>query len=223
VRAGALSGILPSDMPPNAHPLFARLYARMAPASERAGAAGHRDELLADLRGRVIEVGAGSGLCFAHYPTSVTEVLAVEPEPYLRRLSEQAAGEVPVAVRVLAGGAEHLPVEDGSVDAVVFSLVLCSVPEPGLALKEAHRVLVPGGALAFYEHVRSERPGEARFQDVADRVWPHLTGGCHPNRETARSIADAGFRIERCRHFSFRPRLTSAPAGPHILGRAVRV
>jgi ubiquinone/menaquinone biosynthesis C-methylase UbiE len=203
------------------HPVFARLYERMAPSLDRAGGAAHRDELLAGLRGRVIEVGAGSGLCFAHYPDPVTEVVAVEPEPSLRRAAQCAAQSVETAIDVVDGQAERLPIEDASFDAAVASLVLCSVPDLRAALREVRRVLRPGGELRFYEHVRSMDPGQARLQDRVDWIWRHLLGGCHPNRDTLSAIEAARFSIGACRRFEFRPCALSAPSSPHVIGRAV--
>lgn len=205
------------------HPIFARLYARLAPVAEKAGAAAHRDELLAGLEGQVIELGPGSGLCFAHYPSTVTEVVAVEPEPHLRRVALQASANAPVPVRVVDGSADRLPADDGSFDAAVVSLVLCSVPDQCRALGELHRVLCPGGSLRFYEHVRSADPRQARLQDRVDWIWPHLGGGCHANRDTERAIAESGFRVEWCRRFDFRPSVLVAPVSPHMLGEAVRL
>ena len=205
------------------HPVFAYLYGRFAPAAEKAGAAAHRDELLGGLNGRVIEVGAGSGLCFAHYPDTVDEVVAVEPEPHLRGLAEKAAVAAPVPVRVLDGSGDRLPADDESFDAAVVSLVLCSVPDQRSALAELHRVLRPGGSLRFYEHVRSESPRRARLQDRVDRIWSHFAGGCHANRDTETAIVKSGFRIEHCRRFDFRPIFIAAPASPHIIGDAVRL
>jgi len=205
------------------HPIFARLYSRRAPQTEVAGAAAHRDQLLAGLTGRVLEVGAGGGLSFSHYPTTVTEVVAVEPEPYFRRAAVEAAPTAPVPVQVVDGDADHLPAESGSFDAVVFALVLCSVPDLHRALREAHRVLVPDGELRFYEHVRSESPRYARAQDRIDWVWSHAAGGCHANRRTEAAIADAGFRIDRIDRFEFRPHPVAPPLSPHILGAASRI
>ena len=202
------------------HPLFARLYNRLSVADEAKGAGEHRDELLADLTGRVIEVGAGNGLNFVHYPPSVTEVLAVEPEPFLRDRAERAARDAKVPVQVVSGTADHLPADDESFDAAVASLVLCSVPDQRVALAEIHRVLRPRGELRFYEHVRSERPRFARFQRVVDVGWPHLGGGCHTSRPTDQRIADAGFEIERCRRFDFRSSFIEVPVTPHVIGVA---
>jgi len=152
------------------HPVFARLYERMAPSLERAGGATHRDEPLAGISGRVIEVGAGNGSCFAHYPDTVVELVAVEPEPSLRRAAQSAARSVDMPIGVVDGHASALPGEDASFDAAVASLVLCSVPDPEAALREVRRVLRPGGELRFYEHVRSEDPGQARLHDRVDWV-----------------------------------------------------
>jgi ubiquinone/menaquinone biosynthesis C-methylase UbiE len=191
----------------------------MAPSLDRAGAAAHRDELLEGLRGRVIEVGAGSGLSFAHYPDTVTEVVAVEPEPSLRRAAQCAAQSVETAIGVVDGHAGLLPAEDASFDAAVASLVLCSVPDPGAALGEVRRVLRPGGELRFYEHVRSEDPGQARLQDRVDWIWGHVVGGCHPNRDSVTAIAAAGFSVSACRRFEFRPCVLSAPSSPLVTPR----
>src|ERR1700760_3758636 len=133
--------------------------------------------MLAGATGRVVEVGGANGINFAHYPPTVTEVIAVEPEPYLRSQAEKAAGDAPVPVRVVTGVADALELEGGSADAVVACGVLCSVPDQSAALAEFRRVLRPGGELRFYEHVRSRRPGFARYQDAAALVWPRLMGG----------------------------------------------
>jgi len=204
------------------HPWFARCYALVSEGAERAGAVGHRTELLAGLTGRVIEVGCGNGMNFAHYPAEVTQVVAVEPEPYLRAKAVDATRRSPVPIEVRPGTAEALPAEDGSFDAAVVSLVLCSVPDPGVALAEARRVLRPGGTLRFYEHVRATTPGLARLQDRIDRLWPRLAGGCHPNRDTVAAIEAAGFTIEQLRRFTFRPCWAVAPVAPHTIGAARR-
>ena len=205
-----------------AHPLFARLYHALSGAAERAGTTEHRRELLGGLRGRVVEVGAGNGLNFAHYPPGVTDVLAVEPDPFLRKKAALAAARAPVPVRVVDGDAEALPAHDAEFDAAVASLVLCSVASPPRALAELRRVLRPGGELRFYEHVRGDDPATARLQDRADRVWPLVGGGCHPNRDTVAAVAAAGFALEEVRRFRFRPTSLAAPVAPHVIGRARR-
>ncbi len=134
-----------TDLSQLQHPRFARMYVRIGAESEERGTAAHRDCALVGLAGRVIEVGAGNGLNFAHYPDTVTEVVAVEPENRLRALAEQAAAEAAVPVRVVAGHAGALPAEDSTFDATVTSLVLCSVADVPAALAEIRRVLKPGG------------------------------------------------------------------------------
>jgi ubiquinone/menaquinone biosynthesis C-methylase UbiE len=204
------------------HPIFARVYRRIAAEAEGKGASEHRNELLAGLAGRVIEVGAGTGLNFDHYPSTVTEVVAVEPEPYLRAAAEEAAAQASVPVTIVDGISDDLPVEAGSFDAGVASLVLCSVPSQPSALAELFRVIRPGGELRFYEHVRSSKPGFARAQRALDLVWPWFGGGCHTSRDTERAITEAGFTVEQVRHFTFRPALCAAPVSPHVIGVARR-
>lgn len=205
------------------HPLFARVYSRLRPAMDRQGAGEHRRRLVAGLAGRVVEVGAGDGGNFAHYPGGVTRVLAVEPEPYLRALAERRAGTAAVPVEVVDGRAERLPVADATADAVVASLVLCSVSDQATALRELYRVLRPGGELRFFEHVAAETPGVLRaVQGLADRtVWPVLCGGCHTGRDTVTAITAAGFVVEEIDRFRFPPGQRS-PAAPHVLGTARR-
>jgi SAM-dependent methyltransferase len=168
-------------------------------------------------------VGAGHGLNFPHYPETVTEVVAIEPEPTLRTAAEQAGANAPVSVTVKSGTADALPLGDGEMDAAVASLVLCTVPDQGRALAELRRVLRPGGELRFYEHVIAhQQPGRAILQAV-DRIglWPALAGGCHPARDTGPAIEAAGFTMERCERFGFSP-APIMPAFPHILGVARR-
>ena len=176
--------------------------------------------MVVGLKGRVVEVGAGNGLNFAHYPPEVAEVVAVEPEPYLRRLAEAAGKSSTVRVTVVEGVADALPVEDSSADAVVCSLVLCSVPDQSRALAEARRVLRPGGELRFYEHVIDESPRFARFQHMVDVVHPYVSGGCHVTRDTLAAIEAAGFEVVSVRRFRFSPDLVSTQAAPKILGAA---
>jgi ubiquinone/menaquinone biosynthesis C-methylase UbiE len=204
------------------HPIFARLYERMAPAFDAKGGAAHRDEMLVGLAGRVVEVGAGTGLNFGRYPSTVTEVVAVEPEPYLRARAEGAAASASVLVTVVDGVADHLPLDDASCDAGVASLVLCSVHDQQAALVELRRVIRPGGELRFYEHIRSASPPLGQLQRAVDVVWPHLAGGCHASRDTIAAIEAAGFTIERTRRFTFRPAVTNAPVAPHVVGMARR-
>jgi SAM-dependent methyltransferase len=202
------------------HPLFARVYLRMASGRKARGEDEYRRELLAGLAGRVVEVGAGNGLNFPFYPQTVDEVVAVEPEPLLREAAGKNAADAPVPVTVVDGVSGRLPAEDESFDAGVASLVLCSVPDQQRALGEFHRVIRPGGELRFYEHVVADRPGAARLQRLADATfWPRIAGGCHMSRDTLAAIEQAGFGVERSRRFTFSPG-APVPALPHILGVA---
>lgn len=205
------------------HPVFARIFGRLAPVGERFGLAEIRRNLLADTAGRVLEVGAGSGANFAHYPPAVTEVVAVEPERHLRELAERAAERAPVPVRVVDGVAEALPAADGEFDTAVVTLVLCSVTDQLRALRELHRVLRPGGRLVFWEHVRAERSPLTVVQDVLDRtVWPLAVGGCHVGRDTASEITAAGFTVERMERSRMPDTRIPLPMAPHIMGTARR-
>jgi ubiquinone/menaquinone biosynthesis C-methylase UbiE len=200
------------------HPLFARVFDRLSPLMEKE-VAEYRDELLAGLSGRVVEIGAGTGVSFRHYPHTVSEIVAAEPEPYLRSKAEEAARGAPVRVVVSKAAADPLPFEDAGFDAAVASLVLCTVPDQLRALKELRRVLKPGGELRFMEHVRADGR-KARVQHWLDRsgVWPRVAGGCHCARNTLGTIEAAGFRVERVRSFDLGP--SWMHTNPHVLGAA---
>lgn len=182
----------------------------------------YRRALLEGLTGHVIELGAGSGINFHFYPRTVAHVLAVEPEPVLRNAAVDNAARAPVPVDVVSGVSAALPAEASSVDAGVASLVLCSVPDPGRALAELHRVIRPGGELRFYEHVVARGRGAAILQRFADAtLWPRVAGGCHLGRDTLADIEGAGFSVESCERFTFTPGAPVPPV-PHILGVARR-
>jgi ubiquinone/menaquinone biosynthesis C-methylase UbiE len=201
------------------HPIFARFFDRFSRLAE-AQVEEWRAELLAGLSGRVVELGAGNGLNFRHYPSTVEEVVALEPEPYLRGKAEEAAASAPVRVTVRAGVADSLPLEEAGFDGAVASLVLCSVPEQAIALAELKRVLRPRGELRFLEHVRSEGSRRAGVQGVLDRsgVWPFMAGGCHCARDTVGAIEAAGFQIERVRYADLGP--SWMVTNPHLIGLA---
>jgi ubiquinone/menaquinone biosynthesis C-methylase UbiE len=206
------------------HPRFARAYMRMSANVERRGAAEHRKRLLDGLTGRVVEVGAGHGLNFPHYPATVSEVVAIEPEPTLREAAAAAAAQARVPVRVVAGVADQLPLADAGVDAAVVSLVLCSVPDQDSALREVRRVVRPGGQLRFYEHVIPHSQPKRALLQILDhsRLWPTFAGGCHPARDTGAAIERAGFQIKSSERIQFAASRFE-PAIPHILGSAVRL
>jgi ubiquinone/menaquinone biosynthesis C-methylase UbiE len=204
------------------HPVFARMYLRAVRRRVADGEEEHRRTLVRGLAGRVIEVGAGSGVNFPFYPTTVERVLAVEPEPTLRAAAIENAPRAPIPVTVVEGVSGRLPAGDGSMDAAVVSLVLCSVPSQARALAELRRVLTPGGELRFYEHVMARRPVAASLQRLADAtVWPRVVGGCHLSRDTQAEIERAGFTIERCDRFGYTPG-PPVPRIAHILGAARR-
>jgi ubiquinone/menaquinone biosynthesis C-methylase UbiE len=206
-----------------AYPLFSRLHPMLTVIREgRSGDRTNRRELVAGLSGRVIEVGTGIGANFARYPRAVTELVAIEPEPWLRERAQQAAAEAKIAISVIDGDADHLPGADGSFDAAVVSLVLCTVPEPQSAIAELFRVIRPGGELRFFEHVISDSPTVVRLQKLADAtLWPHVAGGCHLTRDTKANIEAAGFVIEECRRFPVKL-ARFIPSEPHLLGIARR-
>lgn len=204
-----------------ANPQFARAYLRVAPKAEARGVAQHRHELLSGLDGVVCEVGAGPGLNFARYPAAVSQVIAIEPEPTLREHALQAAHQAPVPVTVRAGVANALPVDDASCDAVVLSLVMCTVPDPAAALAEVRRVLRPGGQVRLYEHVRSTNQVVGALEDLVTPLWARFAGGCHPNRDPIASLVNAGFTVETARRFGFSP-ARGLPRVAHVLVRATR-
>ena len=198
--------------------LFAATYDRMSRRSEDAGVRVLRQGLLADATGSVLEIGAGTGLNFAHYDGNVASLVVTEPEPaMLRRLQRKAHEQAPLA-KVLRAPAEDLPFEDGTFDTVVSTLVLCGVDDQERALREARRVLRPGGRLLFMEHVRSDDPAFARFQDRMN--WLNrLVVQCDCNRPTLTTIEAAGFHVSRLE----RTTLPKAPkfVRPLIVGAAM--
>jgi ubiquinone/menaquinone biosynthesis C-methylase UbiE len=197
---------------------FAAAYDRQNAKAERAGLGAMRQELLAGAEGRVLEIGAGTGSNLAYYGDGVGTLTLTEPEPpMLRRLQEKARRASSTAM-VLRAPAEDLPFEDDSFDTVVSTLVLCGVVDQQRSLGEVRRVLRPGGRLLFLEHVRSDDPDVARFQDRMN--WLNrLVVGCDCNRQTLAAIESAGFTISRVEHTT----IPEAPkfVRPAIVGAAV--
>ncbi|SDK63497.1 Methyltransferase domain-containing protein [Nonomuraea maritima] len=201
------------------NPRFARAYLAGVDLADRRGGYEHRRRLVAGLEGRVIEVGAGSGRNFPHYPPTVTEVVAVEPDDTLRAHAVHAAAAAQVRATVVPGHGEDLPGEPGTYDAAVVSLVLCTVPSPERALREIVRLLRPGAALRFYEHVRSPNLALGLLEDLVTPAWRRLAGGCCPNRDTRAAIERAGFTIDDVTAFPFSPQ-PGVPRLTHLLGTA---
>lgn len=196
---------------------FAALYDRGLRATEEGGLREMRRELLAEASGRTIDLGAGTGANLDLYPQNVTEVVMAEPDPHmLKQLQTKAGGRA--GVEVVQASAQELPFADDSFDTAIFTLVLCTVPDPQAALAETARVLKPGGKLLFIEHVRSRDPSLARWQDRLEAPWRFLGDGCHCNRDTAGTIAQSPFEVERIEH----GRMPKAPriVRPLIYGRA---
>jgi ubiquinone/menaquinone biosynthesis C-methylase UbiE len=180
-----------------------------------------RRRALAGLRGPVLEVGAGDGRSFEHYPPEVERVLAVEPDPSARAAAAERARSAPFPIEVVDGDAQALPSEDGAFDAAVVMGVLCTVPDPGAALRELQRVLAPPGELRFWEHVRSGNVLLRALQRSFDAVyWTRALGGCRTTRDTEAEIRAAGFRIDELQRGFHASSLLAITAAPYIVGSA---
>lgn len=187
------------------HRLFAAVYDRMNAPLERDWLGERRGELVGELEGTVLEVGAGTGANLPHYRTAA-RVVATEPDPFMRRrMVHKANAAANVPVEVGDASAESLPYADQSFDVVVCTLTLCTVADPDRALAEIRRVLKPDGRLIVLEHVRG-RGRLARWQDRLDPLWSRAGAGCHPNRDTRSAIERAGFGFERVNEFEPLPR-----------------
>ncbi len=200
--------------------IFATLYEPVLKASEHAGLAELRHGLLAQARGRTLELGAGTGLNLAHYQAAVTELVLTEPEaPMAVRLEERVRMRG-ASAQVVRAGAEALPFADASFDTVVSTLVLCTVPELDRSLAEVRRVLAPGGQLLFLEHVRHPDATRARKQARFTPVQKRVACGCHLDRATPAAISASGLSItaERSEHFPKAGKLLQ----PLAVGRAAR-
>jgi SAM-dependent methyltransferase len=172
-------------------------------AAERAGLAARRRALVQQATGRVLEIGAGTGLNARHYPDHADLVLSEPDEAMADRLRDRVAGLRRPATIVLAG-ADALPFGDDEFDTVVSTLVLCTVPDQAAALREVHRVLRPGGRLLFIEHIRSESPRWARWQDRLNRPWRAFAEGCNCNRSTLDTLAASPLALGDVEHGTFR-------------------
>jgi ubiquinone/menaquinone biosynthesis C-methylase UbiE len=198
------------------HPVFAALYDALGAVAERGWMGRRRSRLLVGASGAMLEIGGGTGANLPHY-RDAGRVVVAEPDPFMCGRLRRKLGRARVPVEVSESGAESLPFADGSFDAVVSTLVLCSVSDQGEALAEVRRVLRPGGRLLFIEHVRGEG-SVAQMQDRVLPLWSRLFAGCHPNRDTLGSIRAAGFAVGTLDRF--------VPPGPftglvpHVQGEA---
>jgi ubiquinone/menaquinone biosynthesis C-methylase UbiE len=180
--------------------LFAATYDRGLKATEEAGLRQMRVDLLAGAGGRVLEIGAGTGVNLGLYPSAVTDLVMIEPDPHMaKRLRAKAAAEGSTAT-IVEAPAERLPFGDEEFDVAVAMLVLCTVPDPAAAVAELARVLCPGGELLFVEHVRSRHPDLARWQDRLERPWRFLADGCHCNRDTLAMLTSSRFELGSVEH-----------------------
>lgn len=199
------------------HPWVAALYDWLCSAADRRGLGEWRRRVAGMASGEVLEVGGGTGRNLAYYPTAVEGVTVLEPDLHMYRRALPRLGRAPVPVRLVEGVAEALPFRAASFEAVVATLVFCTVAEPVTAAREIARVLRPGGRFLFLEHVRAATPGRARLQDLFTPLQARLAAGCHPNRDTVGTLREAGFRIVELEAFEFGPPWVR----PHVLGSAV--
>ena len=159
-----------------------------------------RRRVIGEAEGRILEIGVGSGLNLPLYGSAARAVIGIEPSPELLRMARRRAAGISVPVEFLETSAEAIPLDAGSVDAVVTTWTLCTIPDAPRALAEVRRVLKPGGALLFVEHGRAPEPGVARWQDRLDPLWSRFAGGCHLNRKIDDLVSGSGFRIDRLEH-----------------------
>lgn len=201
--------------------MMAALYDRTMKATEEACLEEWRIGLVSDLEGEVLEVGAGTGLNLPFYPTSVTRLVLSEPDRHMRQKLAEKAAQSAVRVEVSDATLETLPMEGESFDAVVSTLVLCSVPELEKALTEIRRVLRPGGKFVFLEHVAAEdRPRRLKWQHRAEPFWKWFAGNCHLTRRTEAAIVAAGFELDEITRESMRKAMPVVR--PTIRGVAVK-
>jgi ubiquinone/menaquinone biosynthesis C-methylase UbiE len=203
------------------HKWFASIYDRMMASAERSFMKRVREEVAGGATGRVLEVGAGTGANFAYYNDHAEEIIATEPDPYMLERAKRRAEDVERQIELRQAPAEELPFEDDSFDTVVSTLVMCSTVDPHKALSEARRVLKTSGQLRLFEHVRYEHAFGAFWQDIITPVWRWFGAGCHPNRDTASIVREAGFEFERLELSKPVPPVPPMVfSRPHILGVA---
>lgn len=180
--------------------VVARVYDRFMAASEKAGLMDRRRALLAQASGRCLEIGAGTGLNLELWPASVEALALTEPDRHMVAQLRKRVARTPTPAEVVEAPGERLPFDDNSFDTVALTLVLCTAPDPTAVLREVRRVLRPDGRLLFLEHVRSEDPRRARWQDRLHGPWYAVGYGCNCNRDTLSTIKASGLRVERVEH-----------------------
>jgi ubiquinone/menaquinone biosynthesis C-methylase UbiE len=176
------------------HKWFASVYDKMLASQEKGYLGALREEMLKDVTGDVLEIGAGTGANFQYYRDGA-KVVATEPDPYMMERAQKRAGAAGKNIVLKQASVEDLPFPDASFDFVIDTLVLCSVNDQRKALSEMKRVLRPGGELRLYEHVRYENRAGSLMQDVISPAWQWFGAGCHPNRDTGRALREAGFEV----------------------------
>jgi ubiquinone/menaquinone biosynthesis C-methylase UbiE len=196
---------------PRTHRVFSALYDSLTACQEYLGFARTRARLVSGLSGRVLEVGVGTGLNLAHYGPQAT-VIAIEPDPYMLRRAAKRRAAASAGVILLAADGETLPFRAASFDAVVATLVFCTIIDPAAAAREVRRVLRPGGTFHFVEHVRAQSLWLGSLQDAVDPLWSRLFAGCHPGRATLDLLRREGFKINR---------FTASKRGVVIRGEAI--
>ena len=196
----------------------ARLYDRICALEEKRGLLGWRRQLVGGLTGDVVELGAGTGLNFSHYPADA-RVLASDRDPVMLARAIERGRDAAADVTLFVADAQgRIPLKDDSTDLVVTGLVMCSIPKPAVALEEVARLLRPGGTFRFMEHVRApDGSFRGRFQDAVNPVWRRISGGCNCNRRTVETVEGAGFEVKSLQPFKLGP----SHVAPHVLVEAV--
>ena len=194
------------------HPILANVYDIVLHPTEVMGVRRMRARLVEGLDGSTLEIGVGTGLNLPHY-SNLPKLHVIDPDPSMLARASRRASSAPMPVHLYRADAHHLPFADGAFDAAVIGFALCTIPDPELALREAHRVVRPGGTLRFLEHVRSQQRRAAQWQDRLSPVWFRVAGGCRLNQETAGILEDSHWDVET---------LWRSGGGSVIAGQAVR-
>lgn len=175
-------------------------------------------ELFSGLSGKILEIGPGTGANLEYYPDEVS-LMGLEPNPHMQKYLKEKTRETGKPIEIITGTAEDIPMDDEQVDAVVSTLVLCSVDSQENSLSEIKRILKPGGKFLFIEHVAAQDDSfSRRLQKFVQPLWKRMADGCHPDRETWKSIERASFQSVEIEHF----RLSLPVVGPHIMGTAIK-